>query len=49
MGSPMLGAVPIVFAMIRQAALEGPVRVAAEGEMVDAVIVPLKFHEVKAS
>ena len=47
--SPMLGAVPIAFAMIRQAAMEGPLRVAAEGELTDAVIVPLKFHEVKAS
>ena len=47
--SPMLGAVPIAFAMIRHAALEGPVRVAAEGELTDAVIVGLKFHEVKAS
>jgi len=47
--SPMLGAVPIAFAMIRQAAMDGPVRVAAEGDLTDAVIVPLKFHEVQAS
>ena len=47
--SPMLGAVPIAFAMIRQAAMESPVRVAAEGELIDAAIVGLKFHEVEAS
>ena len=47
--SPMLGAVPIAFAMIRHAAIEHPVRVAAEGELTDAVIGPLKFHEVQAS
>ncbi len=47
--SPMLGAVPIAFAMIRQAAMDGPVRVEAEGELTDAVIVGLKFHEAEAS
>jgi len=47
--SPMLGAVPIAFAMVRHAAIEHPVRVAAEGELTDAAIVPLKFHEVQAS
>ncbi|MEE8458998.1 MAG: glycine cleavage T C-terminal barrel domain-containing protein [Phycisphaerales bacterium] len=47
--SPMLGAVPIAFAMIRLAAMEGPVRVMAEGELTDAVIVDLKFHGGEAS
>ncbi len=47
--SPMLGAVPIAFAMVRQAALEGALRVAAEGELTDAVVGPLKFHEGAAS
>jgi folate-binding protein YgfZ len=47
--SPMLGAVPIAFAMIRHAALDGPVRVVAEGDLTNAVIVGLKFHQGEAS
>lgn len=44
--SPMLGAAPIAFAMIRQAAMDGPLRVAAEGELVEAVVSSLTFFEV---
>ncbi len=49
--SPMLGAVPIAFAMVRSAhAAPGTtVRLAAEGEQTDAVVGPLKFYEATAS
>lgn len=47
--SPMLGAVPIAFAMIRQAAMEDPVRVAAEGELAEAIIGPLQFYPAATS
>ena len=49
--SPMLGAMPIAFAMIRSAhAAEGTtVHLAAEGEQTEALVGPLAFYEATAS
>ncbi len=49
--SPMLGAVPIAFAMIRSkhAAKGTTVHLAAEGEQTEAVVGPLSFYEAMAT
>ena len=49
--SPMLGAMPIAFAMIRSAHAEAgtTVHLAAEGERTEAVVGPLSFYEAVAS